>query len=307
MYRELALQINNNCNLKCPFCFSDKTNEYIAMNNVECVKDFCKREKVDTIKITGGEPFLHPDIHKIIDLFIGFDIFIFSNLTIKNCIINIADIDKIKSLTILVNLNEPQFYSKEVLNDIYNNINIASKLGIKIILGRTFYQEPFYIDDIIKLCIKHNITTIRVSQASPKESRNNQWLSFEETNLFLHKMYEFDRNILSYNNIKLHFDCPVKPCKVDKEIFNYFFDKKTISYKCRPRIFVGYDLKIKHCYANEVLYPENYLYHFSSYQDIFEYIEKTNIGLASAENKKCVGCKYFSNIPCGCLSGIRQE
>lgn len=85
MYKEIALQVNNNCNLECPFCFSNKANTSISIAKAKIVKDFCITENIDTVKITGGEPFLHEKISELINLFLDFNIFIFSNCTIKNC------------------------------------------------------------------------------------------------------------------------------------------------------------------------------------------------------------------------------
>lgn len=307
MYKEIALQVNNNCNLKCPFCFSDKSDTSISINDAKIVKDFCVAENIDTIKITGGEPFLHEKISEIINLFLDFNIFIFSNCVIKDCIKSIANIQNVKKLTVLINYNVPGFYDNTQLADIHNNIKYIKKIGGKVILGRTFYKEPFDLNDIIQLCKKYDIDTIRVSQASPKSSYNNEWLESAGINLFLAEMRKIDECTLSPNKIKLHFDCPVKPCQVDNELFEYFNKKKILSNKCRARIFIGSDLKIKHCYANEQYFPKKYLYEFNSYDEIFKYIEKSNINLALKQNGKCKKCKYYGDIPCGCLSLNNKE
>ena len=302
MYKEIALQVNNNCNLRCPFCFSDKSDASISMDYARKVKDFCVSANIDTIKITGGEPFLHGQISEIINLFSDFNIFIFSNCVIKDCIQNVENIQNIKKLTVLINYNVADFYDATQLADIHNNIKYIKSIGGRVILGRTFYKEPFDLSDIILLCKEYDIDTIRVSQSSPKISYNNEWLEPTGINLFLAEMKRINECILTPNKIKLHFDCPVKPCQVDNELFEYFNKKKILSNKCRARIFIGSDLKIKHCYANEQYFPKKYLYEFNSYDEIFKYIEDRNAKLTSRQNDKCKECKYHGDIPCGCLS-----
>ena len=302
MYREIALQINNNCNLNCPFCFSDKTDTKISIELAEQVKEFCIDENVDTIKITGGEPFLHENISNILEIFSEFNIFIFSNLTVKDCIKKIENVKLKKGFTVLVNYNLKSFYKNEELENINQNIERIISLKGKIILGRTFYKEPFEIEDIINLCKNYKIDTIRVSQSSPQISQENMWLEDEKTNLFLSEMRKLDEEILIPNNIKIHFDCPIRPCVVNEELFDYFFKKGVLSNKCRPRVFIGSDLKVKHCYANEKVYPNKFLHDFDCYDEIFNYIEQININLTENKNLKCKNCKYYGNIPCGCMS-----
>lgn len=163
------------------------------------------------------------------------------------------------------------------------------------------------MNDIIQLCKKYNIDTIRVSQSSPTSSCNNHWLMSAEINKFLEEMKRVDECILVPNNIKLHFDCPVKPCQVSKRLYEYFAKKMILSHKCRARIFIGSDLKVKHCYANEKYFPSKYLYEFNAYDEIFKYIENQNIILTTKQNDKCKNCNYYGNVPCGCLSLNAEE
>jgi radical SAM protein with 4Fe4S-binding SPASM domain len=64
-----SIELTNYCNYKCRHCYNDSNpdkNEFINVDGLisflEFVKDFDP-----TIELTGGEPFSHPEIRKIID------------------------------------------------------------------------------------------------------------------------------------------------------------------------------------------------------------------------------------------------
>lgn len=70
---KLRISITSECNLNCPYChkeghYQDKIN-YLSLNQIIKIVEICKRYNINYIKITGGEPLLHPEIIKIIELF----------------------------------------------------------------------------------------------------------------------------------------------------------------------------------------------------------------------------------------------
>lgn len=71
MYSPLYVDFNitNYCNLKCKFCYMKKYLNTKEMALIECFKiiDDLNSSKVMKVHISGGEPFLHPNICEIID------------------------------------------------------------------------------------------------------------------------------------------------------------------------------------------------------------------------------------------------
>ncbi|MDR2487497.1 MAG: radical SAM protein [Clostridiales Family XIII bacterium] len=64
--------ITNNCNLKCPICFTHNRPDaiyYKSMDELETLLDIIEAEKrdLDLLDLTGGEPTLHPQIMEILE------------------------------------------------------------------------------------------------------------------------------------------------------------------------------------------------------------------------------------------------
>ncbi len=69
---KIYIDITSECSLNCPFCLSDsgrKMKIHMPLNIIRQIATEAKKIGVMYIKIGGGDPFLHPDIAKIIALF----------------------------------------------------------------------------------------------------------------------------------------------------------------------------------------------------------------------------------------------
>jgi uncharacterized radical SAM superfamily Fe-S cluster-containing enzyme len=66
------LEITNQCNLKCPVCYADSgKEEYLSLESIDQILDFFVESEngdAEILQISGGEPTLHPNLFKIIDL-----------------------------------------------------------------------------------------------------------------------------------------------------------------------------------------------------------------------------------------------
>jgi len=65
--KELTLEITNRCNLDCPWCGSSSTPNGKHCNTMEMIKILEKYKDIcDVVRVSGGEPTLHPDLEVII-------------------------------------------------------------------------------------------------------------------------------------------------------------------------------------------------------------------------------------------------
>lgn len=298
--RDIIIKVNNNCMLRCPYCFAheESRNELSEMNMKKMLR-FCLDNNLESVKITGGEPFLYKYIVEFINCITEFaDVMIFSNLMVKNCLRNLLRKDRIK---VLVNINEPDFYTFKQYETLLNNISYAVESGITIVPGRTFYHEPFELSDIVTLCEKYRLRTIRVSQANPTISKNNIWLTAHEINRFLCYMQRVNEE-LERKEICIDFDCPIAPCVVDNNVYLYFYLRNVLVSKCGTKLVVNPNLTIEHCYITAPIASGKNIFEYDSYDDALNDIKNH---LVVYRNKKmadkCRDCEHECEpVPCGC-------
>ncbi len=72
---ELWLHITNKCNLSCTYCLfscSPKETPHLSFNEIAKIVKEAKELGCNIFVLTGGEPFIHPEIEQIIDFIFGF-------------------------------------------------------------------------------------------------------------------------------------------------------------------------------------------------------------------------------------------
>ncbi len=308
MYKELSIQVIKKCNLDCPYCFANKdSSSVLSDEDMMRFISFCKNNKIDSVKITGGEPFLFSNISAILEKLKDISqILIFSNLTVPECISKL----KASSCTILVNVNDRSFVGERKWKYIENNIETAIKRGFRIVLGKTFWKLPYEMNDIMYLLDKYNIKKLRVSQSSPKENKENSWSSFKESKQLYQYLYKIYQENLMPRGIEMQFDCPIPPCVIDEDIFRFFYKLGAIKAVCRPRVFLSTDLAVYHCYVTQDYIGGMPLTEFSSYENAYNYIadEMKMYRKNSKHPYLCSEC-YFGEVenPCGCFSFLERD
>lgn len=298
--RDIIIKVNNNCMLRCPYCFAhEEVRNELSNVHMQKLLSFCKDNRLESVKITGGEPFLYSSIIEFINTITKFaDVMVFSNLMVKNCLIKLNRKDRIK---LLVNINEPSFYTEVQYNTLLENLAYAVKSGITVVPGRTFYHAPFELSDIVSLCEKFSLKTIRVSQANPTISKTNTWLTASDINDFLHYMRSINEEV-GKKGICIDFDCPIPPCIVDEDIYQYFYSRNLLAAKCGTKLVVNPDLTIEHCYITASVATGKSIFEYESYEKAMEHLDQQ---LSLHREKflltRCNSCVHKCElIPCGC-------
>lgn len=67
MPNEIVMEITTKCNLNCNVCSLDKSQSFdVNFETAKKIMDESKRLKVKAVRFTGGEPFLNPDLEKML-------------------------------------------------------------------------------------------------------------------------------------------------------------------------------------------------------------------------------------------------
>lgn len=113
---KLLIEITKNCNLKCPYCFYSKgeksTNNFFTLESLaKLLNEF---NKANVFLLTGGEPLLHPDFLKIINILKDRgDVTVFTNGTLLEE--KLFNDDFLKSIEFI-------YISIDDCNEIQNNL-----------------------------------------------------------------------------------------------------------------------------------------------------------------------------------------
>lgn len=142
----IYLEINNLCNATCPYCYnnSNKIGKNLDLKQIE---NIIQNNDVP-ITISGGEPFLHPDIYRIIDLL--------SQNNKCNRIITNALLLTERDMDILLNNN---FKIQLTLDSLTENLNdITRGIGSYSQIDK-FIKYAYKINKIENIELRFNIST----------------------------------------------------------------------------------------------------------------------------------------------------
>lgn len=253
----LTICLTNKCNLNCLYCFADKDNSDNPLK-LDRVKEFIiklhRKEKIEEIYLTGGEPLLYPDIEEIICFCTSFTkkiILLTNGILLRQNIMHM--------------LNEYGAYlhvSLDSMNKTYHNkyrgghniiiqnlLELKKYTNIKVNINVTL--SPININEIpfIESFVEEMGFTSDYSLLTSNSSVENSWdnVSQETINLMIKELKLWgEKN----NNTKVIF-------------FEYIL-KKGISnvkscYYCKNNIVIHSNGEAYACFNNNRLYFGNIL------------------------------------------------
>lgn len=128
---EICFNITRRCNLHCEYCyvsdFINKENNNLKLDlPLNKIKSIVKQSSIKSVYLTGGEPFMHPEIREIISYFTNLDIKI--NIATNALLIteNMCHFLNNKNITLLISLREVYDFTFHVIKMIEQyNIDIV--------------------------------------------------------------------------------------------------------------------------------------------------------------------------------------
>lgn len=236
------VEITSKCNLSCPYCYNDSNNKGVNLEFEEITKiiDELYEKKIYAIAISGGEPFLHPQILDIIDYCIKKNVRpnIITNLTLlskrdftnllnKNVAIQIT-FDGVNNNTHAITRGIDSFKKNIELLKIASELKKTSCLSIRFNITKVNYTQ---IEDFIIFLNDNNITKVTFSFIK-KIGRGNCWDQVfdngKDLKLLSHIIYLIKELRDKYENMELSFYEP------DKGLGCAFYADGPID--CVPRI-----------------------------------------------------------------------
>jgi len=313
-YRKALVQITERCNLGCIHCFLSAGN-YGDNMPLEVIKNILiprlKQCSVPRLTLTGGEPFVHPDIIKIIGLFREADISVGICTNATNISTSKMDaLAKIGGVHINVSLDG---FSQESHGKFRGNkesfaktIKTATRLAKHRLLQGLLVtpNNLARVSEYVEICDfadKIGATYVLMNPLSLMGRGEKSKAQYSSSEKKLKKIFELISQ--GNRNIQLVFarfpndQLPLSTCNAGRIIYIFTHGEVTV---CPYLIFASKNSNSKHrpeeFIVGNILEDENFVYKLNSYK----LHEKYQIG----SNSICMKCIHSSQCGRGCPAAI---
>jgi radical SAM protein with 4Fe4S-binding SPASM domain len=160
--KSLSFMITDCCNLKCGFCSRNASNLNVTYMEPEFIKEQIQEalkwaKNLEIINLSGGEPFMHPEFEKILQIINSFGLNTRINtngLFFNDKNVDILDKYNVKLFTISLDSHKPEVHDKirgisGTFDKTVNGIKKCVKKGYKVFIKATIGEDN--VDDILEL------------------------------------------------------------------------------------------------------------------------------------------------------------
>ena len=303
------IMITSKCNLHCDYCFARDTfsssDTEISLEMFEKLTRFITNSGEYHIGLIGGEPLLHSQFDKVVDIAMKYtdpgNIILFTNGLLLNREIDVLERSMIKLMincngADILGINEDQFYTN--LELCANELNWNKS----VTLSYNIYRPNQKIDEFISIVDRFPVKTIRVSIASPDQKQRNMLPSeYFETMKDVVTAFFSEMN---KRKIRMVMDCNIIPNCIQKDIertIKYPFVGKMPKSVCRPVLDFGLDGSVMRCFGLSDVRID--ISKFQSLAQIYGYFNNMFDAMAyhRPSELKCKDC--FERMCMGCMNG----
>ncbi len=281
----------------------------MSLSEIEYVLKKCKESGIEIVSWQGGEPLIHTQIEKIIDLHKKYNMKI---MIFSNGIFNKDIIPKFKDIlhSLVLNFNHENSYKSSKDYDIVmNNINEFQKEKIidKLCLGYNLYDINEDYSFFINTIKEFNIKEVRCDMVRPSSNLSNCYIEFKDINTTFNYLKEFIEKCKESGALITHLDCPFPICQLSEDNLSYawkhFYNSSKIG-ACFTTVDISSGLMLSSCFCS--LNFENIsLDKFNTLEEAQVFLEYCEHDLRWKFNSynNCEKCKYKAFKICqgGCL------
>lgn len=315
----MNLVIARSCTNTCPYCFEVSEREkgkqnLISAENAVKVAEWARRANLAALSFLGGEPFLHPELGKMVRLFRK----ISPNTNLRVLTGGVFNKDLLETLSpqdvgLVFNVNEPRDYrNPKHFNKVIRNIELAISRGFNVVLGFNVWRLDFDASFMPGLAARLARTKFCWTVANPIKDHQSNVVSRQEYARLADRCFEMLR-IASGYGLEAMLDCPVPPCFFKDSQLGWIaqYHPKTVANLgvCNPIMDITPELEVIRCFALSGM-PRTKLADFGSEREIRDWFVK-NVDdrlLQGGCFDECAACVHFSACRCygGCLAWHSQ-
>jgi MoaA/NifB/PqqE/SkfB family radical SAM enzyme len=306
--------LTTRCNLKCPYCFAQEKlggGEKLTMStgDVEKVIGFLKRSKHPYFRAMGGEPTLHPEFPRILEMALENElrVDVLSNATWPESYNEIFRRISPRRLAFLLNVDRPERYAPPIWERIERNLAAISERESVTLSFNIFEKTPRY-EYILELTRKYGFNKLRMSLSLPVLGANNACLKLEDYKGIAPFVVEFARRA-EEGGVKVRMDNAIPLCMFNYEQAGELLMKGVVDFKhnmrCAPVIDIGPDLTVWCCFCLSKMW-NRHLDEFKNLEEIQAYYRDAMSLYQSRlyPMEECYTCRYREQWGCqgGCLT-----
>jgi MoaA/NifB/PqqE/SkfB family radical SAM enzyme len=306
--------LTTRCNLKCPYCFAQEKLSggqrlTMSMGDVEKVIGFLKRSKHPYFRAMGGEPTLHPEFPRILEMALENDmrVDVLSNATWPESYNEIFRRISPRRLAFLLNIDRPERYAPHIWERIERNLEAISERESITLSFNIFEINPSY-EYIFELTRKYGINKLRMSLSLPVVGANNACLKLEDYKEIAPFVVEFARRAEELG-VKVRMDNAVPLCMFSYEQAGELLLKGVVDFQhnmhCAPVIDIGPDLSVWCCFCLSKMWNR----HLDEFKDLEEIQAFYRDAMSLYQHRlypldECDTCRYREQWGCqgGCLT-----
>ncbi|MHC9538056.1 MAG: radical SAM protein [Vulcanimicrobiota bacterium] len=254
----MNILLTDKCSNDCPYCFAREKLEadlrlnQMPLSNFQTVLEFLRRSRSRHVKLLGGEPMLHSEIRKILEISVSDKDF--DNITVFTGGIfdrSLADLLVHEKINIVINSNHPDDYKGNKWDLFMTNLNRLVTEGADVTIGYNIYRPDFDYGFILDLLECYRIKNLRWTIAVPMGSYGNRHVPLEG-------YQEMGRRItgmllaIADMGVQSRLDCFLPLCTFSDSDYGRLikiFPGMARGGLCRPAIDVGPDLSVWRCFS----------------------------------------------------------
>lgn len=302
------IEITNQCNLKCPYCYADSAIFKKIELSFDKIKEILKDLKslgASVVMISGGEPSLRNDLVDILNFGskkLGFKIILVSNGTALSPEIIKTLSENNVAIQLSIDSVNPKIYEQsrgvKLLPKIIKNIDLLLKSGVEIYLASTLTKTTRKsMRELIEFALEKGIQNVHIGEIIPEgRSRNNQEIFIKSAYSIYKELYKIQKENFLFISIDL----------IENFIYPIFFENKRKFY-CNAMegktLEVGSDGQVYFCGGIRNLMENNdFNLNKNNLIDVHEGLKRThkNFKISVEEIKECKKCKYAYVCSGGC-------
>jgi sulfatase maturation enzyme AslB (radical SAM superfamily) len=305
--------LTETCNKSCSYCFAQ---EHLQGDDPRWMReqtwidylDLLNRSGQREARLVGGEPTLHPEFSRFVDLARERDhkLVVFSNgLMPERALQALARLPESQCLVIM-NCHEPVDRNR---GELQRQREVIQALPQRVALGYNIHRLPFSMDFLLELYTELPlIDVLRVGLALPIVGGANVRLAPHQYPIAGAQLGRFARKATSIG-LRLELDCGFVRCMFDVEASDALVaNGASWGSHCAPILDVSDTGMVSHCFALGTT-GETPLESKSS-AELVQHFQQTLSGIRSAGiYPECADCRFRARGECtaGCLAHVKPR